>query len=415
MAERVFALPDLGEGLTEATVVAWLVEVGDEVAVDQPVVEVETAKAVVTVPTPFAGVVAVLHGAPGEVLDVGTPLITISTDAAAPPAAEPAVPAPAEEHSGNVLVGYGTRPATRRRRAGTSAPTTPTPPARAGNAAPRSTPPVRKLAKELGVDLAGVTGTGRAGIITRDDVLSAAGSIVAASTSDNGDERIAMSPTRRAIAERLSASRRTIPEVTTWVDADAEDLVRLLGTLQDSSGRTRVGVLAYVLRACVAGLRRFPVLNASLDEARQEIVVHRAVHLGVAAQTARGLVVPVVRHADRLSAGALADEVRRLAAGAREGTLTPTLLSGSTFTVTNYGVFGVDGGTPIINPPEVAILGLGRVVARPRVHNGVVTARRSVELTLAFDHRVCDGAEAAGFLRFVADCIERPALLLAEA
>jgi pyruvate dehydrogenase E2 component (dihydrolipoamide acetyltransferase) len=219
---------------------------------------------------------------------------------------------------------------------------------------------------------------------------------------------------RRAIAEKMTRSRREIPEATTWVDCDATALLALREQLNARQSAVRVSPLAIVARAAVAGLREYPLLNARLDADAGEIVLSRTVHLGFAAQTDRGLVVPVIRDADRRSTLDLARELNRLAGAARAGTVTPAEMTGGTFTVSNYGSFGVDGGSAIINHPEAAILGLGRIVDRPWVVDGALAVRKVVQLSIAFDHRICDGGDAAGFLRFVADCIEDPAMLTAS-
>ncbi|GAB3205298.1 dihydrolipoamide acetyltransferase family protein [Marinactinospora endophytica] len=440
---REFALPDLGEGLTEAEIVRWLVAVGDTVTVDQPVVEVETAKAVVEVPCPFAGRVSALHGAEGEVIPVGAPLIGVDTGAqgteggfdepgvvvpAARPAAEDA--SGGSGGSGAVLVGYGTREETRRRGrtrrldAGGAGRTTASGP-RSSPAAPGRTPVVsplvRRLAREHGLDVGLIEGTGGGGLVLRRDVEAA---IVARHAAEVGaapprprraeGERIALRGAQRTMADRLSRSRREIPEATVWVDADASALLALRDDLNAADPDRPVGVLGLVARFCVLGLARFPSLNAHFDGERGELVRFSHVALGFAAQTPRGLVVPVVPDAHLLSARELSAAVRERTAAARSGTLTPGLLTGGTFTVNNYGVFGVDGSAAIINHPEVAILGMGRIVKRPWVSGDELVARPVVELTLAFDHRACDGAEAGGFLRFVADCVERPQLLLGD-
>ncbi|WP_116198551.1 dihydrolipoamide acetyltransferase family protein [Amycolatopsis circi] len=410
----VFKLPDLGEGLTEAEIVAWHVAVGDTVTVDQTVVEVETAKASVEVPVPFAGRVATLHGTAGEVLTVGSPLITVDSAA---DFTEPGVVTP--EGSGNVLIGYGTSQ-TRTRRArrprGSKAPA----PASAPAAAARSTsdrirvvsPLVRRLARESGVDLHALTGTGTDGIVSRADVERAittpATQATPAATPD--EQRIPLRGLRKTVADKLTRSRREIPEATVWVDVDATELLQLRTALNSDPHAPKISLLALIARFAVAGLRRFPELNAHLEG--DEIVIPSAVHLGFAAQTDRGLVVPVVQNAHQhtledLSA-ALADRTEQ----ARSGRLAPADLTGGTFTVNNYGVFGVDGSAAIINYPEVAILGVGRIIDRPWIVDGEVTARKITELTLAFDHRVCDGGTAGGFLRFVADCMENPVRLL---
>ncbi|MGH8900641.1 MAG: dihydrolipoamide acetyltransferase family protein [Egibacteraceae bacterium] len=399
--DRDFLLPDLGEGLTEAEIVRWLVAVGDTVTQDQPVAEVETAKAVVEVSSPFAGTVIALHAAEGAQVQVGAPLMSVE------------VTTTAGSGSGNVLVGYGTdegrsRPGHgSRRRHGRPAQSES--PATAGPSPPRAKPPVRKLAKDLGVDLGEVNGSGPQGLVTRDDVMAAA----EATPPRPAAERVPLRGVRRAIAEMMATSRREIPEATAWVDCDATGLCRLRERLNADQSAVRVSPLAIILRACIAGLKQFPSLNASLDVGRGEIVLHHHVNLGVATHTDRGLLVPVIRDAQGMSMLQIAGELGRLARMARDGSIEPTQLVGSTFTVSNYGSFGVDGGNPVINFPEAAILGVGRITDRPWVHKGAVKPRKVMQLSIAFDHRLCDGADAAGFLRLIADCVERPAGLLA--
>ncbi|GLY31956.1 dihydrolipoamide acetyltransferase family protein [Kineosporia sp. NBRC 101731] len=514
-----FLLPDLGEGLTEAEIMTWLVDVGDEVTVDQPVVEVETAKASVEVPVPFAGVVTVLHAEPGDVLAVGTPLITIaetrrwetSFGGLREPGVEVAPPGFDEKSeegagrsesagssettgrgenagSGNVLVGYGTSSAgapTPRRRRPLRRPGAPalvpetdavtpgvdaaTPDAGAVAPTPRVLPPgtethalrvisplVRRLARESGLDLRQVTGSGPGGLILRADVEQAARSqperrpgptppapTLPETTSsgtvssesfrtaasppppslpasawppDRGFERVPLTGIRRVAAEKLSRSRREIPEATLWVDADATGLLEARAVLNSappgSPPGTPVSIVALLARFGVAGLRRYPELNATVEGG--EIHRHRAVHLGFAAQTDRGLVVPVIKDADLLSTRRLAGAISAMTGRARESALTPGDLTGGTFTVNNYGVFGTDGAAAIIHHPEAAILGIGRIIERPWAVAGQVVVRQVTQLTLSFDHRVCDGAVAGGFLRFVADCVERPVAALGD-
>ena len=466
MATRDFLLPDLGEGLTEGEIVSWLVSVGDTVVVDQPVAEIETAKAVVEVPSPFAGTVVALHGeAGGEVL-VGNPLVTIDVggEAGAPQPEPPqkvdvsdAVPAPVDQvdddgGSGNVLVGYGTGgpSGSKRRRAGggagtapAGAPAAPARPVREGR--PLAKPPVRKLAKDKGVDLAMVQGSGPDGIITRADIESfltqstggngaSAPATVPASedyqqllapqeavaapplpaVSDDLITRIPVKGVRKVIARQMTVSRQQIPEATTWVDVDATELWELRQDLNASQDKVKVSPLAIIMRACVAGLREFPEVNARLDTESNEIVLQHFVNLGFAAQTDNGLMVPVIKRADRLSTLGIAGELNRLAAAARDRSVKPDEMSGGTFTLSNYGSFGVDGGSAVINWPEAAILGVGRITDRPWVVDGTIQVRKVQQLSIAFDHRICDGGEAAGFLRYVADCIENPTTLLAS-
>ncbi|WNM28949.1 dihydrolipoamide acetyltransferase family protein [Streptomyces sp. Li-HN-5-11] len=502
-----FKLPDLGEGLTEAEIVRWLVEVGDVVTVDQPVVEVETAKAMVEVPCPYGGVVTARFGEEGTELPVGAPLLTV---AVGDPSAEGETGG-----SGNVLVGYGTgAPPARRRRvrpaaaapvardgaeglngSGTgsaaSAPSAPTrvteatgvPPASLAtdaSATPAATvlpgavpvagadtrrpadgpvpvisPLVRRLARENGLDLRHLVGSGPDGLILRADVEGAlrshtaeghvgvgvmaagrtaqapaeiataasghppalaptpaepSGALQAAEPAAAG-ARVPLKGVRGAVADKLSRSRREIPDATCWVDADATELMRARAAM-NATGGPRISLLALLARICTAALARHPELNSRVDMEAREVVRLDAVHLGFAAQTPRGLVVPVVRDAHALDAEALTAEFARLTEAARAGTLTPAELTGGTFTLNNYGVFGVDGSTPIINHPEAAMLGVGRIVPKPWVHEGELAVRQVVQLSLTFDHRVCDGGTAGGFLRYVADCVEQPAVLL---
>jgi len=471
MTLKEVKLPDLGEGLTDAEIVQWLVAVGDAVELDQPVVEVVTAKANVELPCPYAGTVTSLRYAEGEIADVGSVLLTIeevSDEAAGTPAADAAGPAPAGQGasvagdgtasgntSGNVLVGYGTKPERRRRRRGEPSEPAASPdryavlgrsdpkPHTASAAAPATaagttdrprpavtSPVVRRLARELGVDLATVDGSGPDGVILRADVERGAATAATTATAPTTAtaapplppaggagtvERIPIRGLHRQMAERVSRSRREIPEATVWVDVDAGALWEAHDAIGAANpGRARgVGLTSLLARFCVLGLERFPVLNGRVEG--DEIVVSPVVNLGFAAQTERGLVVPVVRHAEQLTLLDLDSEIRRLAEAARAGTLTTAEVTGGSFTVNNYGVFGVDGSAAIINHPEVAIVGIGRIIERPWVVDGTVCARPVTQLTLAFDHRVCDGGTAGGFLRFVADCVEQPLRLLGRA
>ncbi len=432
-----FLLPDLGEGLAEAEIISWHVRVGDHVDVDQVIVEVETAKAAVEVPVPYAGAVAEIHARPGAVVTVGQPLITITADEPAAGFREPGAVTPgpaaaaAAEASGNVLIGYGTSPArggprgrrTPRRPAvpapAALAPAAPAPaaPAPAGDPGRRGpvpviSPLVRKMAREAGLDLASVTGTGPSGLVRREDVRRALAEHAAAPPAGAGEKRIPLRGARRAAADKLTRSRREIPEATVWVDVDATGLLAARQDLNADRARPPVSLLALLARFALLGLRRYPELNARIDGG--DIVLPDHVHLGFAAQAEQGLVVPVLRDAHRLSTRELSAALTARTAAARGGRLTPAELTGGTFTVNNYGVFGVDGSAAIINYPEVAILGLGRVIDRPWVVDGQVTVRKMGELTLAFDHRVCDGGTAGGFLRYVADCVESPVSALGD-
>jgi 2-oxoisovalerate dehydrogenase E2 component (dihydrolipoyl transacylase) len=410
-----FLLPDLGEGLEEAEVISWRVQVGDQVVVDQIVVEVETAKAAVEVPVPFAGTVSALHAPPGATVSVGQPLISVDRS---------------DEASGNVLVGYGT--------AGLSSPAAPRRRQRArgrggsgrngSGPVPVVSPLVRRMAREAGLDLSGITGTGPAGIVLRADVDRALqargdqhppvpearppGRAAQAAGPPVVGSRVPLRGARKAMADKLTRSRREIPEATVWVDVDATDLVAARAALNARTPERPVGLLALLSRFTVLALRQYPELNARIEG--DEIVIPDHVHLGFAAQTERGLIVPVVHDAHRMSTRELAAALAERTAAARAGRLTPAELTGGTVTVNNYGVFGVDGSAAIINHPEVAIVGFGRIIDRPWVVDGQVTARKITELTLSFDHRVCDGGTAGGFLRYLADCVEQPVTALGD-
>ncbi|GGV80550.1 dihydrolipoamide acetyltransferase component of pyruvate dehydrogenase complex [Streptomyces gelaticus] len=469
-----FKLPDLGEGLTEAEIVRWLVEVGDVVAIDQPVVEVETAKAMVEVPCPYGGVVTARFGEEGSELPVGAPLLTVAVavgsddegegaDSGSRPSAGAGSGSGADsgsgsrsssgsgevESSGNVLVGYGTgAPVARRRRVRPAAVTAavpapepdPVPDTVPGPVAVVS-PLVRKLARQHELDLRQLVGSGPDGLILRVDVEAAIRALagetaaprphaavpateavqepVAESASGAGAGpaalRIPLRGVRGAVADKLARSRREIPDATCWVDADATELMAARSAMNGAGGTAagpKVSVLALLARICTAALARFPELNSTVDLEAREIVRLPEVHLGFAAQTERGLVVPVVRDAQARNAESIGAEIARLTEAARAGRLTPAELTGGTFTLNNYGVFGVDGSTPIINHPEAAMLGVGRIVPKPWVHQGELAVRQVVQLSLTFDHRVCDGGTAGGFLRYIADCVEQPAVLL---
>lgn len=436
MSNQVFLLPDLGEGLTEADIAEWRVRVGDTVTIDQVVVEVETAKAAVEVPVPFAGVVVELHGVEGDTLRVGTPLITVADDRATTGGSEPD---PFETHreeeragSGNVLIGFGTSHAVvkRRRRVSSAgsppdvavavAPTSQEQsltPAIVGGDAPSPrviSPIVRNLARQRNINLATLLGTGPGGVIVRADVEGAVAHVAPAVTATAlREQRIPLKGLRKAVAEKLSTSRREIPDATTWVDVDATELLAARRAINASLGEDeQVSVMALLARLTVAALTRYPELNAAVDLQREEIVQYGHVNLGIAAQTPRGLVVPVVEGADTLSTVEIAARLRDTVALARAGKLPPARLSGGTFTLNNYGVFGVDGSTPIINHPEAAILGVGRILDRPWVVDGELTIRKIAQISLSFDHRVCDGGAAGGFLRLFGDYVESPVAAL---
>ncbi len=402
---RDFLMPDLGEGLTEGEINRWLVAEGDVVVVDQPVAEITTEKAVVEVPTPFAGRVAALHGAEGQTISVGKPLISIEVAGA-----------PADSPSGNVLVGYGTSESAPRARR--SAPLMDAPASHATVAMPPASPLVRRRAAELGIDLSTIAGSGPGGMVTQADLERASGRedapvVPATPTTITGGKRMALTGVDRISAERLTRSHHETPTAAAWLTADA---TRLLAIRSDLEGSTagKVTPFALILFLCVRALQRFPRLNAHFDTQSNEIVAFDPIHLGVAVQTDRGLVVAVIRDAQGKSLTEISDDLLRLAGAARDGSIDVADLRGSTFTVSNFGAFGVDGGTAIINPPEAAILGVGQIATRPWVVEAAVVPRSVVELSLVFDHRVADGGVAGGFIRHVADLIEAPDEALAQ-
>ncbi|WDH79637.1 dihydrolipoamide acetyltransferase family protein [Microbacterium esteraromaticum] len=501
----VFRLPDLGEGLTEAALVQWLVQVGDEISTDQAVAEVETAKSVVELPSPFAGTVTALHGQAGETIAVGAPVLEVSSPAASSPhegspsapegstpthegsrnagsaGAESVLSDPswegadeagdkpgaaekeayrAEERagsadtkgsdasgSGNVLIGYGTteRSSSGRRRARAvprsqppapvaSAPVAHAPAPPAAEAAPRRTvavrsPLVRRLARDLGVDVHTITGTGSDGAITRGDVLRAAvdgavdgvaapvesatpvpapvASAVSPSDALAVTSREKLSPLRKAVSAKLTRSRSEIPEATVWVDVDATRLWELRAEMA-AEGERAPSLTALIARFTLLALAEYPLLASRLSDDADEILSFDGINLGVAADTERGLLVPVIARAHELSIAELDAQLREIADAARSGRMPPERLRGSTFTLNNYGSLGVDGSAAIINHPDVAILGIGRMIERPWVVDGEIVARRIAQLSLVFDHRVCDGGYAAGFLRRVVELIEHP-------
>jgi 2-oxoisovalerate dehydrogenase E2 component (dihydrolipoyl transacylase) len=466
---RQFKLPDVGEGLTEADIVKWHVQPGDTVTINQIIVEIETAKAVVELPSPYAGTVAQLLVAEGANVDVGTPIIAIDTGgdsskdlyktepvsaepvpAASPapasavppvppvtsedlipslPGPEPAVPTapaaaaqPAEaEPEGRqaVLVGYGVKVSskTRRPRKPAAAPvaSAPAETRRAGGAA-LAKPPVRKLAKDLGVDLETIAGTGPNGSITRDDVQSATSPAPAVVKAPGGrEERIPVRGVRKHTAAAMTQSAFTAPHVSLFLEIDITETMaatqRLKG-LPDFEG-VRVSPLLLVARALLVAVARHPMINSSWDEEAQEIVVHHYVNLGIAAATERGLVVPNIKDAHALSLPQLAGALTELATRAREAKSTPAELAGGTISITNVGVFGVDTGTPILPPGETAILALGQVKDKPWVHEGELAVRKVCTLGMSFDHRIVDGDLGAAVLRDVGAMLTDPVRMLA--
>lgn len=424
---QVFPLPDVGEGLTEAEIVEWRVAVGDVVTINQVLVEIETAKSLVELPSPFAGTVTELRAAVGDTVEVGTGIIAIASEVEAAEAA-PATPAPvaspassSEESSGSVLVGYGTAEKAKSRRTrplgGASVPPVAPVPAAPGIAT-LAKPPIRKLAKDLGVDISRVTGTGASGEVTRDDVTLAANqasvfrNIVTPPWSDDREERIPVKGVRKQIANAMTSSAFTAPHVTVFVDVDATrtmEYVKRLKASTDFAG-VKVSPLLVMARAIVWAVQRNPSVNSSFEDT--EMTIHHYVNLGIAAATPRGLLVPNIKEAQSKSMFELAQALEQLTLTAREGKTQPADMAGGTITVTNIGVFGVDSGTPILNPGEVAIVALGSIKQKPWVVDGVVQPRFVTTVAASFDHRVVDGDVASRFVADIASILEEPALLL---
>ena len=509
---KQFRLPDAGEGLTEAEILKWYVQPGDHVTVNQALVEIETAKAAVELPSPYAGTVTELLVAEGATVDVGTPIITVDVDpdgapgvpaaVQAHPAAEapatadalrddmaPEIPRPDDDEPvepgiiggpapggrTSVLVGYGPRSVAAKRRprkgAGAAdragaeaagmpaaapepepvrapepvrvpepvraagpaaAPATP-PPASPAGVSVLAKPPVRKLARDLGVDLAGITGTGPDGVITRADVEAAAGSAAATEAEPaaaeapvapaapvavwdaSREQRIPIKGVRKHTAAAMVASAFTAPHVTEWITVDVTptmELRRRVAALPEFAG-IKVSPLLFVARALLLAVRRNPMINSAWDEAAQQIVVKEYVNLGIAAATPRGLVVPTIKDAGRLSLRDLASAIGELTETARAGRTAPADLSGGTITITNVGVFGVDSGTPILNPGEAAILAFGAVREMPWVVDGQIAVRQVTQLALSFDHRIVDGQLGSLVLSDIAALLADPGLAIA--
>ncbi|TXN29249.1 dihydrolipoamide acetyltransferase family protein [Lacisediminihabitans profunda] len=443
MSTSEFNLPDVGEGLTEAEIVAWRVKAGDTVVVNQVLVEIETAKSLVELPSPFAGVVTAILVPEGQTVDVGTPIISVSSDGA------PAAPAPAEptqadldargavsdtagsisseEGQGAVLVGYGIKgQVSSRRQRGAVAPaaTTPAASARPSSvpAASASTivakPPIRKLAKDLGVNLGEVNPTGLAGEITRDDVIRQASqaslfrNIETPAWSSDREERIPVKGVRKAIATAMVSSAFSAPHVSLFVDVDATRTMEFVKRLKNSAdfAGVKVSPLLIMAKAMIWAVRRNPTVNAQWTDS--EIIVKHYVNFGIAAATPRGLIVPNIKDAQELSIRELASAIEQLTITARDGKTSPADQTGGTITVTNIGVFGMDTGTPILNPGEAGIVALGTIKQKPWVVDGEVRPRFVTTLGASFDHRIVDGDVASRFLADVASIIEEPALLL---
>ncbi|MDT0181249.1 dihydrolipoamide acetyltransferase family protein [Microbacterium sp. ARD31] len=468
-----FRLPDLGEGLPEAELVQWLVAEGDTVALNQTIAEVETAKAVVELPSPHAGVITKLHAAAGDVVEVGSVLISFdlggdsspsgspaseTAPATAGDAGHPAEPAESPQAAASAdavsaddekaqpnLVGYGAAPraaARPRRRArvaalGSAATDTAVLEAAPHDAVhapdlddalverPRSTPPVRALAKQLGVDIALIEPTGAEGLVTRADVEAYAHRVEALPPTSataraeqqpedgSPDARVVRTPirgVRKHTAEAMVRSAFTAPHVTTFLTVDVTATSELIASLRSDRSLVdhRIGILAVAAKAVCVALARTPELNSSWDERANEIVQYRYVNLGIAAATPRGLVVPNIRDAHEMGLVELSDAIRELAQTARAGRTAPADMAGGTFSITNVGVFGVDAGTPILNPGEAGILALGAVRRQPWEHRGEIALRDVMTLALSFDHRLVDGEQGSRFLAHVGEILREP-------
>lgn len=438
MSLFTFPLPDVGEGLTEAEIVSWRVKPGDTVSVNQIVCEIETAKSLVELPSPFEGVVHELLAAEGDTVQVGAPIISVEGEGGpAMPAPDGVVDAVADaegsvshesaEASPKNLVGYGTGPSTpvsRRRRGAQAAETAAASPVARPDlpvveALPIiAKPPIRKLAKDLGVDLASVVATGLAGEILREDVIRHAGqatvfrNLETPKWPENREDRIPVKGVRKAIAQAMVKSMFEAPHVSVFVDVDATrtmDFVKRLKASPDFAG-IKVSPLLVMAKAMIWAVQRNPTVNSTWTDS--EIIVHHFVNLGVAAATPRGLIVPNVKEAHTLSLRDLALALEKLTLTARDGKTTPEDMSGGTITITNLGSFGVDTGTPILNPGEVTIVALGTIKPKPWVVDGEVRARMVTTVAASFDHRVVDGDVASKFVADVASVMEEPALLL---
>lgn len=424
MTKMQVVLPDVGEGLTEAEIVSWKVAVGDEIHLNQVVVEIETAKSIVELPSPYAGVARALLVEEGKIIPVGTPILTIDADVSDPLAGSPTHAGPSDDvpenpevdTSGSVLVGYGSAGTTSSRRRGRSR-VTRLPAAETGGPV-RSKPPVRKLAKDLGVLLARVSPTGPHGDITREDVLRFSAENFPSSPVLTGaqaaldDERIPVRGVRKATAAAMVRSAFSAPHVSLFVDVDATRSMELIARLKTlpSFDSIKVSPLLIVAKALTRAARRNPLVNSTWTD--EEIILHRSLNLGIAVSTPRGLVVPNIKGAHTLSLRELAEALNTLSTRAREGKTTPAEMTGGTITITNIGVFGIDTGTPLLNPRESAILALGTIKQKPWVVDGEVRARFVTTLGASFDHRVVDGDVASRFLADIAAVLEEPGLLL---
>ena len=431
MADFTFPLPDVGEGLTEAEIVQWRVKPGDEIAVNQIVCEIETAKSLVELPSPFVGVVNELLAQEGDTVQVGAPIISVRGEGEA--TKDSPVDEAVADVAGSVsaddaapvknLVGYGTGPketVSRRRRGqpAVSAEPAPAPVATQPGEAVLAKPPIRKLAKDLGVDLASVTATGAGGEVTREDVIRDAGqatvfkNLETPAWPENREDRIPVKGVRKAIAQAMVTSMFTAPHVSVFVDVDATrtmDFVKRLKASPDFAG-IKVSPLLVMVKAMIWAVQRNPTVNSTWTD--EEIIVHHFVNIGVAAATPRGLIVPNVKEAQTLSLKELAIALEHLTTTAREGKTAPEDMRQGTITITNLGSFGVDTGTPILNPGEVSIVALGTIKPKPWIVEGEVRSRMVTTVAASFDHRVVDGDVASRFVADVASVMEEPALLL---
>jgi pyruvate dehydrogenase E2 component (dihydrolipoamide acetyltransferase) len=428
MAERVFNLPDLGEGLEDAEIVEWKVSEGDTVKLNQPLVDVNTAKALVEIPSPWPGRIMKLHGGDGDVVKVGEPLITVDVEGAEETTEAPTtVPEASDGEAPRreaVLVGYGVNPeeTAKRSRPRLRPPGERKAPASTAGTAPpagrvAAAPPVRRLAKEMGIDLTVVEGTGPSGRVTREDVIKAAGTDRPAAAGaepttqmqrfEGPEERIPVRGVRRMIAQKMSRSWAEIPHVTTFHLVDATHVEALRKELTAVAG-VKVTALSVMVRALAEVCQEHPKLNSSYDTEAGELVLKQACNVGIATDTDQGLVVPVVRNAGAKGIVSLAREIAELVAASRERRATPEDLTGGTITITNVGTFGSEFGTPIINFPEVAILAIGTIKPRALVVDGDVQVRQAATLSLSFDHRVIDGAEADRAMTTLRGLLESP-------
>ena len=430
-SEFEFLLPDVGEGLEDAEIVQWKVSVGQQIAVNQIIVEIESSKSLVELPSPFAGIVLELLAKEGEVVRVGVPIIRIQRDKS-----EHVAEVATSSERTEMLVGSGPRTEEARRQRRTprtygrdATSPTPTPPTTPTPAAPivedysagLAKPPVRKLARELGVDLTGFVGTGLDGAVTREDVLAAAGQkkdspTPSENSGDNSREtRTPIRGVRRAMAEAMVASAFTAPHVTEFITVDVTASMQLLDKLRTEPeyAGIRLSPLTLLARAMCIAARRTPQINSFWDERSQEIVTKHYVNLGIATATERGLLVPNVKDADQLTVKELAQAIAVVIEAAREGRTVPAQMAGGTMSITNIGVFGIDAGTPIMPPGESAIVSLGAVVDRPWVLDGEIAVRQVTTLALSFDHRLVDGAQGSKFLADIALMLQEPSQLLA--